>query len=76
MKVKTSITLSQELLDTIDRLPEQYKNRSFFLETAAWSYIDQLRRSEQAARDVEIINRRADFLNNEMMDALAYQVAL
>ncbi|RIK58716.1 MAG: hypothetical protein DCC57_00255 [Chloroflexi bacterium] len=76
MKVKTSITLSQELLDTIDHLPDRYRNRSHFLETAAWAYIRQLRRAEQAARDREILNRRADYLNEEVMDALAYQVAL
>jgi metal-responsive CopG/Arc/MetJ family transcriptional regulator len=73
MKVKTSITLSQELLDTIDRLPEEYRNRSAFLETAAWAFITDL---EQAARDLEILNRRADYLNEEALDALAYQVPL
>jgi hypothetical protein len=39
MKIKTSITLSQELINMIDRLPGQYQNRSFFLETAAWAFI-------------------------------------
>jgi metal-responsive CopG/Arc/MetJ family transcriptional regulator len=76
MKIKTSITLSQELLNTIEDLPDQYRNRSFFLETAAWAFIRQLRRAEQAARDLEILNRRADYLNEEVTDALAYQVAL
>lgn len=76
MKVKTSITLSQELLDILDGLPERYRNRSLFLETAAWAYIRQLQRAEQAARDLEILNRRADYLNAEVTDALAYQVAL
>jgi metal-responsive CopG/Arc/MetJ family transcriptional regulator len=76
MKIKTSITLSEDLLKTIDHLPTQYRNRSFFLETAAWAFIAQLRRAEQAARDLEIIERRADYLNEEVMDALAYQVAL
>lgn len=76
MKVKTSITLSQKLLDTIDRLPEEYRNRSAFLETAAWAFITDLERAEQAARDLEILNRRADYLNEEALDALAYQVPL
>lgn len=76
MKVKTSITLSQELLDILDGLPEPYRNRSLFLETAAWAYIRQLQRAEQAARDLEILNQRADYLNAEVTDALAYQVAL
>lgn len=76
MKVKTSVTLSQELLDIIDELPEQYHNRSLFLETAAWAFIQQMRRAEAAARDLEILDRRADHLNAEVMDALDYQVAL
>lgn len=76
MKVKTSITLSEELLEQIDLLPTPHQNRSAFLETAAWVYIEQLRREEQAARDLEILNRRADYLNSEVADALQYQVPL
>ena len=76
MKVKTSITLSEELLEQIDLLPAPHQNRSAFLEMAAWAYIEQLRREEQAARDLEILNRRADYLNSEMADALQYQVPL
>jgi len=76
MKVKTSITLSEDLLQAIDQLPDQYRNHSNFLELAAWTYIAQLRRAEQARRDIEIINQRADYLNAEVMDALQYQVPL
>jgi metal-responsive CopG/Arc/MetJ family transcriptional regulator len=80
MKVKTSITLSQNLLRIIDQLieqwSEQYQNRSMFLEKAAWTLIAQLHRDEQTAKDIEIINRRADYLNQETMDALTYQVPL
>ena len=76
MKVKTSITLSEDLLRAIDQLPDQYHNRSSFLESAAWAFIGRLRRDEQARRDIEIINRCADQLNAEVMDALAYQVSI
>lgn len=76
MKAKTSITLSQDLLDAIEELPSDYRNRSLFFETAAWAFIAQLRRAERAARDLEIINRRADYLNGELADALEYQVPL
>ena len=75
MKAKT-ITLSQDLLDAIEELPADYQNRSFFFETAAWAFIAQLRRAEQAARDLEILNRRADYLNSELADTLEYQVPL
>jgi metal-responsive CopG/Arc/MetJ family transcriptional regulator len=80
MQVKTSITLSGDLLHTIDelieQLSEQYQNRSAFLEMAAWAFIEQLRRAQRTAKDIEIINRRADHLNQETMDALTYQVPL
>jgi metal-responsive CopG/Arc/MetJ family transcriptional regulator len=74
MKVKTSITLSENLLTAIDQLAGEYKNRSIFLETAAWAFIEYLRRTERNARDLEIINRHADALNEEALDVLSYQV--
>lgn len=76
MKIKTSVTLSEALLQTIDTIPDARANRSDFLEAAAWAYIDELRRRERAQRDLEIYTRRADYLNEEAMDALAYQAGL
>ncbi len=76
MKNKTSITLSKELLLAIDQLPEQYKNRSFFLEEAAWAFIAQMQRAGRERRDIEILNQQADYLNGEVADALVYQVPL
>ncbi len=76
MKVKTSVTLSEDLLKAIDRRSKPDKNRSEFIEMAVWAFINQILRDEQNARDLEIINRRADYLNQEAEDVLAYQVAL
>jgi len=77
MKVKTSITLSQELLKIVDKRAKQCKkNRSDFIETAIWTFIEQVLRDEQNAKDLEILNRRAVALNREAMDVLAYQVQL
>lgn len=74
MKVKTSITLSAELLEAVDaRARDSKKNRSDFIETAVRLFIRQLIREEQNLRDLEIINRRADYLNREAADILAYQ---
>lgn len=73
MKVKTSVTLSEDLLDEIDKLGDQFRNRSEFLETAARAFISQLQRSQQDARDLEIINRNAKRLNREAADVLAFQ---
>ncbi|MEN6424130.1 MAG: ribbon-helix-helix domain-containing protein [Phycisphaerales bacterium] len=75
MKVKTSITLSEELLKAVDkRTKQQKKTRSDFIETAVWVFIQQLTREEQNARDLEIINRNADSLNEQACDVLEYQV--
>ncbi len=74
MKVKTSITLSEDLLDAIDKRSSQFKNRSDFIEAALRAYIAQIVRDEQNAKDLAILNRQADRLNQEAADVLAYQV--
>jgi metal-responsive CopG/Arc/MetJ family transcriptional regulator len=76
MKIKTSITLSDEVLKAIDLHMAEYKSRSEFLETAARKFIVQLARKEAEQRDLEIINRCADSLNAEAEDVLTYQVPL
>jgi metal-responsive CopG/Arc/MetJ family transcriptional regulator len=76
MKVKTSITLSEDLLKIIDKRSSKYKNRSEFIEAALRSFIAQTIRNEQNAKDLEIINRCADQLNQEAEDVLSYQVPL
>ena len=74
MKTKTSITLSEDLLESVDKFAVNYKNRSDFIEVILRKAIAQMVRDEQNARDLEIINRHADRLNEEAEDVLAYQV--
>ena len=76
MKVKTSITLSKEILEAIDLHIGEYRSRSEFLETAVRQFIAQLARKKAERRDLEIINRHADSLNAEAEDVLTYQVPL
>ena len=76
MKVKTSITLSSEVLGLIDQHQADFRSRSEFLERAARAFLEQLARTEAERRDLEIINRHADELNAEAEDVLAYQVTL
>jgi metal-responsive CopG/Arc/MetJ family transcriptional regulator len=77
MKVKTSITLSKELLEIIDeRVRLSNTNRSDFIEAAVSAFIRQQMREEQNAKDLEIINRRADYLNQEAAEVLEYQIPL
>ena len=74
MKVKTSVTLSESILATVDKRARKLrKNRSEFIEAAIATFVEQLDRGEIAARDIEIIERHADALNAEADDVLAYQ---
>ena len=68
-RVKTSITLPKDLLGRLDRVD---KNRSALLERAARAYLNQLE-GQRERNDVEIIDRNAERLNREAMDALEYQ---
>jgi len=74
MKVKTSVTLSEALLQAIDGRSSGYRSRSDFIEAAVAAFIAQMIRAERDARDIEIIRRRADALNDEALDVLTYQV--
>ncbi len=74
MKIKTSITLSEDLLETVDRLALDYKNRSEFIEFALRKMIAQMNREQQDERDVAIINQHLEELNAEAEDVLEYQV--
>ena len=74
MKVKTSITLSEDLVKILSRYAAD--NRSEFIEKALRSFIAQLARNEKTARDIRIINNKAEALNAEAEDVLAYQVKL
>ena len=76
MKVKTSITLSPQVLHLIDKHSREFRSRSEFLEQAAKSMLASLARTAAERRDLAIINRKADALNAEAEDVLAYQVPL
>jgi metal-responsive CopG/Arc/MetJ family transcriptional regulator len=76
MKTKLSVTLSEQLLASIDELRQPDVDRSAFIEAAMWTMIHQMRQEAQTVRDIEVINRRADYLNEETQDALSYQAPL
>ena len=73
MKVKTSITLSKELLAEIDSLVEPDSSRSAFIEGALRSFLQQRRYAAAEARDLRRLNRYADQLNAEAADIREYQ---
>ncbi|MFA5824246.1 MAG: ribbon-helix-helix domain-containing protein [Thermodesulfovibrionales bacterium] len=74
MKIKTSITLAEDLLKVIDEQSGPHKSRSDFIEKAVRAYVVQVMRDRLNARDLDIINRQADHLNQEAKDVLTYQV--
>ena len=74
MKVKTSITLPADLLTAIDNQADSFKNRSDFIEAAVRTFLAQRQREAREARDLAIINERADRLNDEAAEVLEYQV--
>jgi len=72
MKQKTSITLSQEALAGIDRMAGT-RSRSAFIETLVLRYLQEEEKAARDAREIELINRHADELNDEIEDVLRYQ---
>jgi metal-responsive CopG/Arc/MetJ family transcriptional regulator len=76
MKIKTSITLSEDVLRTVDELCGEGQNRSEFIENALKSFIAEQVRKQRYERELEILNRYADETNAETEDALLYQIEL
>jgi metal-responsive CopG/Arc/MetJ family transcriptional regulator len=76
MKVKTSVTLSEEVLRKIDALTSQYGTRSALIEQAVRDFLAAAAKRAQEAQDLEILNQRAEALNAEATDVLSYQVEL
>jgi len=76
VKVKTSVTLSEELISEIDALASQYGTRSALIERAVRDFLATAAQRQREARDLEILNSRAEALNAEAADVLSYQVEL
>lgn len=74
MKLKTSITLSADLVAKLDRLVGPDVSRSSFIEGILRAYVELSAQSRRNARDVAAINRHAARLNADMRDALSFQV--
>ena len=70
VRVKTSITLPQDLLRSIDRVDP---NRSAFLERASRAYLARLEKAAREEKDAGILNAQAARLNEEACDVLEYQ---
>lgn len=75
MKEKTSITLSRDVLQAIDRVAGSKHSRSAVIERVLRRFLRERARAETQARDLERINRAADGLNAEAADVLDYQAS-
>ena len=73
MREKTSVSLTKDLLDEIERVAGPKVNRSEFLEAAAWDRLALLKRRRRDARDLAKLNRHSKALNAEAGDVLEYQ---
>jgi metal-responsive CopG/Arc/MetJ family transcriptional regulator len=73
MKVKTSLTLSEDLLASIDKLAGKKFSRSALIEQILRESLARRAQARRDAREVTAINRHAAHLNTEMSDALSFQ---
>ena len=70
MKVKTSVTLSMDLVKSIDRVTPEHESR---IERLLRERLAAVSRLAVDARDRALIDSQADELNAEMLEGLADQ---
>jgi Arc/MetJ-type ribon-helix-helix transcriptional regulator len=73
-KRKTSVTLSPDVVKTIDRLAGKGGSRSAVIERAVRAFWAREVKSKRDAHDRAILDADADRLNAEAEDVLSYQV--
>ena len=76
MKVKTSVTLPEDVIGAIDIVVPPYRSRSEVIELAVREFLVRRERQAIDARDLEILDLCADRLNDEAADVLTFQVDL
>lgn len=73
MKVKTSITLSEDVVKRLDRAARRGENRSQAIERLLRERLQAEARNAADSRDLALIDEHADELNAEAEDVLTYQ---
>jgi metal-responsive CopG/Arc/MetJ family transcriptional regulator len=73
MKLKTSVTLSEDLVKMVDRAARKGEARSQVLERLLREALAARARREADKRDRDLLNRHAEALNAKAEDALRYQ---
>lgn len=73
MKIKTSVTLSEEVIALIEKNLKESENRSKFIESAVIYYLEHYQKTLRDSRDLAILNERYTRLNDEAEEVLEYQ---
>jgi metal-responsive CopG/Arc/MetJ family transcriptional regulator len=76
MKIKTSVTLSEDVMRAVRRVARKGESRSETMERLLREGLDARARRAADERDLAVINRHADALNAEAEDVLEYQADL
>ena len=76
MKLKTSVTLSEDIVRTIDSARSKGESRSQTIERLLREGLAARARHAADACDLALINEHAEALNAEAEDVLGYQVDL
>jgi metal-responsive CopG/Arc/MetJ family transcriptional regulator len=76
MKVKTSITLSEDVIKRLDRATRRGENRSQAIERLLRERLQAEARKATDSRDRALIDEHAAELNTEAEDVLTYQAEL
>ena len=76
MKVKTSITLSEDVVKRLDRAARKGENRSQAIERLLRERLQAEARKVTEAKDRALIDEHAAELNAEAEDVLTYQAEL
>lgn len=71
-KVKTSVSLSEGLLQAVDVLAGK-ASRSAWIERSVRASVQRALRRRRDEDELHLLNEHADSLNRESADALAYQ---
>ena len=76
MKLKTSITLSEDIVKRLDRATRRGENRSQAIERLLRERLEAEARRVADSKDLALIDEHAAELNAEAEDVLAYQTEL
>lgn len=73
MRVKTSVTLPQDLLMSVDAFTGKKHKRSAVIEIALRDFFLKKANADRYQRELALINDNAEKLNEEALDVLEYQ---